>query len=239
MPACGTKDSSRFQTSELYPQFVVRGLADGQTHVKARWAYDAYGSSHIRLVDGDSLLVQAAAHSVYVQSCGDDTTYCAAVQTIEGGTVFVLEFERGGGREGATSTGTLPKPFQITKPQEGERFTYSDTLVVAWTDFGSLEDEIGVSLLGTCTSGTSGTHGSYFVASDDDGFATIPLRDYADTSLDSACTSYDVTLKVSRARGGQIDPVYAPSDQCETGCFRSDGFALDQLRSVKFVLTPS
>ena len=237
---CGTRDSSRFQTSELYPQFVVESRADGQTYVTARWAYDPYGSSHIRLVDGDALTVKAAGYSVRAQRCGsDDTTYCASIPAIQEGTEFVLEFERGGGRQNATSTGTLGKPFQITAPQEGEHFTYDDTLVVTWTDFGDLEDPVGVGLHGACTSGTSRTHGEYGVTSDDDGIATISLRDYADTSLDPACTSYDVTLTVSRGRGGQNDPAYAPSDECETGCFRSDNFVLGHSRSLQFVLTPN
>ena len=150
---------------------------------------------------------------------GSMVWYTTSFLTDVEGSEFNIAFDRDSDDNAPNSAATLPAPFEITVPTEGDTFSMAaDKIDIAWNSSGT-DDEMHVMLSGDCF------YGQNITVDGDPGVYIIEAGILEPISDTDTCTG---TLTLTRKRMGTVDNTYG-----EGGEFR----AL-QVRNITINLQP-
>lgn len=215
-----TIDSQNIKTAGIAAIMDVTATSatSATVHVDLKTGGDE-SNTFVILSSGDRLVATAGGEEKTMQAV-DDGEYEASFGTGAADTEVVVRLEREADDPAPNSRGTLPAPFDIASPADGDSMSRAEAMTVTW-DAGSGADSVTIEFDGDCIFVESidvpGDSGSYSVAA-----GTLKPTDSKDPG------TCDVTMKVSRARGGSADPAFDAESS----------FVLHQDRWVTFTSKP-
>ncbi len=197
VPACNLADSDTVPMSELQADITVVADGSGTADVYA-WLWNhpdgapPLNEDSIQLVDGDQLTATSAGDSVAMQEAYlvAEYRYAASFATAAPGQSFTTVLDRASG-DSASSTVTLPDPFDLTAPATTSR---AQPLTITWTPSGS-SDAIALQFDG-CGDAKLGPLA-------DTGSATLDAN-----ALSSTTEACQLSLTMTRTRTGSLDQAY-------------------------------
>ncbi|WP_428265500.1 hypothetical protein [Haliangium sp.] len=194
-------ESENVFTDGMYADLEARATETG-TQVSATLRVGgATSNTYVMLGGGDRLRVSAGSESVTLatQSTGDVYRYVATLDTNEGGTEVIFDFQRDLDDGAPDSHCTLPAASDITAPSDGQVIRRADDdLVITWDLSAGPDDRLRLDVLGPCFIDLSETldsaAGSYLIPA-----GTIESRN----DPPAACSA---TVRLTSESSGSLDP---------------------------------
>lgn len=150
--SCASIDSSDIKTSGIYADFEAKSNGEGTTLVSANLKVGQNSNTYLDLVEGDTLQVsfQEETATMERKNLGSMIWYESRFPTDELDSSFTLNFQRENDDSAPDSNVSLPAPFEITVPSQGDSFSMSaDKIDIAWNNSGS-DDEMKIMISGDC-----------------------------------------------------------------------------------------
>ncbi|MDQ3340099.1 MAG: hypothetical protein M4D80_33490 [Myxococcota bacterium] len=201
LSACTTVDSSDVKTSGIYASISAQTKGDGKTDVSATlFVGNPVGLNYVELTGDDKLLVKASGMTKEMRETEVLNTvgHHAELATDAEGAQFEVVFDRSIDEGAPSSIATLPAKFDITSaPQTASR---AQTISLQWSPAGS-SDTMSWTATGDCIELES-------APMNDTGSHTIAaglLKKRISANVPDQC---DVTITLTRARAGVLDPHY-------------------------------
>lgn len=246
LTACGDMDpSSSLPTDRFYGRFIAETREDGTSRITASFLEneDFFVYEGVYLDGGDTLVFHAAQDRVDLPGGASD--YVAELFSgIVEDTEFRFDLQRPDHVDAPDSRGTLPAPMGLYSPQAGAEYSIADdTVVVSWSNPGTLDD-MWIEVEADCLEPNDAEDAWLDEAFTEDitGDPGIWTLDLAGALVnEDACARYAATLKLVRAREGELDSAYAPiEEQCEQddSCRYLGYVSVRQVRAVTVTLTP-
>jgi len=129
------------------------------------------------------------------------------------GVEYVVSFNRQGAQSAPDSRVTLPQPFTIVTPADGQQVTDGDTVLVTWSPTGA-PARVSLRYDAECNhlSGAFGvSSGSLSLDSNADGRESVsidPIVTFARSGSTSPITRCSIEVIVSHELQGRIDPAF-------------------------------
>jgi hypothetical protein len=221
--ACTSVKSTDLETSGMSAHIGVTADGQGNTAVSAELTVDNSLTDFVDLSPGDSFAAKAGGTSQSMTR-GDLLGIISYSTSFSGqaapGTAYTVALSRKAPDVSApSSTCSIPQPFEITSPASGLAYSRGgDGIVVTYSNAGQ-SDPVSYQLSGPCVNTAGGT------ISPDSGSFTIAKSTLVASGGAPSCT---VSLTVTRARSGQLDPAYGYGGSITCG----------QARSITFVSNP-
>lgn len=204
---CTTVDSSDILTSGMYADLSARSAGDGSTDVSA--VLYLGNPINLNFVDltGDDELVASNGSQTKVMSetiLLNIVSHHASFPTDAEGEEFEIDFQRSVDNGAPSSTATLPAKFTLSGPATPT--SRAAPIALTWTPAGS-PDDMSWQANGDCIEVTSGT------MTGDTGSFEVPANMLRKRMGDGIADNCMVTIAVSRARDGSLDPGYGKGGQ--------------------------
>ena len=220
--ACASVESTDVRTSGIYASFEAKGANDGTTKVHAELTVGENSNTYLDLAGEDALTATQGdeSKSMSRNNLGSIVWYESSFSTNAEGTTFNISFERGEDENAPNSEVSLPAPFDLTVPAEGDEFSMSaDKITVAWNNIS--DDPMTLLVSGNCFYGITEN-----IVTDQGVFVIDAARlEPIDPTENEICTA---TLTLTRERDGTIDEAYG-----EGGKFKGR-----QVRTVTITVAP-
>ena len=216
--ACTTTSSSDITTKGIYASIAARTAGTGSTDVTATLYFGDPLNLDFVTLSGDDQLVATYNGTSKVMT---ETTILNIVThdvTFTGGSVgdvFEVSLDRSVDAGAPSSTAALPTEFALDPlPASASR---AAPLTVTWGPSGS-NDKMTWDATGDCISPASGA------IVGDPGTVTIPANGLVRANAQSA-PNCNVTVVITRAEDGDLDPHYGKGGTITGEQFRSAAFA--------------
>jgi hypothetical protein len=221
--ACTSVKSTDLETSGMSAHIGVTADGQGNTVASAELSVDNSVTDFVDLSAGDSLVatVGGTSQSMTRNDLLGIISYSTGFSGHAApGTAYTVALNRKAPDVSApSSTCSIPQPFEITSPVSGLAYSRGgDGVVVTYSNAGQ-SDPVSYQVSGPCVNIAGGT------VFPDSGTFTIPKSTLVASSGTPSCT---VTLTVTRARSGQLDPAYG----------YGGGISCGQARTITFVSNP-
>jgi len=254
LTACGDPDpSTDIPTERIYARFVTETAADGNSRVRAdffekdntffedgEFRYEA-----VYLAGGDTLDVRSRDQSLLFTGGGSHFEGVLPSGILEGTRFeFDLQRAREDFRDAPGAWGTLPAPMDLWLPAPDSEYSVgSDTVTVAWSDAGTLDDMwlyVDVHCVQPQDRAWIDRQFEVDIPGDPGLYAFAP-SDYM--SFDDACERFAGTMALYRGRAGALDDAYKPDEAAcgndrEGDCSQRGYVSIRQVRSVPISFKP-
>lgn len=221
--ACTSVKSTDLETSGMSAHIGVTADGQGNTVASAELTVDNSVTDFVDLSAGDSFVATAGGTSQSMTR--NDLLGIISYSTgfsgqAAPGTAYTVALNRKAPDVSApSSTCSIPQPFEITSPVSGLAYSRGgDGIVVTYSNAGQ-SDPVSYQVSGPCVNTAGGT------VFPDSGSFTIAKSTLVASGGTPSCT---VTLTVTRARSGQLDPAYGYGGSISCG----------QARTITFVSNP-
>ena len=197
---CESIESTDVLTDAIYADFVAS--SDGSTtHTTATLRTGGATSNTFVNLEGDDVLSVTAdglTQEMTEGYLGDIYVYDADFDLSAADTEFVFSLERTIDAGAPDSRCTLPEPFDLTLPEDGETYSRElDDLTVTWTPAGE-QDLVRVTVSGDCM------WDEVVDVEGDPGTVVIPAGTLLSLDEDNPAAC-DATVTVQRRRPGTLD----------------------------------
>lgn len=210
---CSKTDSANVTTKAIFADIKIVGNSKGTTDVFVDLDVGSgLNGTDLELSDGDSLTATANGQTQILSKSSNimNIEYITTFDTNEADMEVTVSFTRENGLSAPDSKATLPAPFTLTAPTDGDLFGLNDPVIFEWLPVDETS-RIGIVSIYTCqntdaegTLTTIGTGISERIV--DNGFTSYTMRELFGTSspetYNRGCT---LELEVSRSRAGSID----------------------------------
>ncbi len=207
LAACGTTESSSLLTTGIAADMSAVTTGDGTTRVTA----ELFNGSPDQLIfvdlqSGDELVATTGGQSMTLAKTQLVTIidYEATFATGNEGDELTIDFQRMVDDGAPTSTATLPAPFTIDPLAASS--SRAAELTITYSPSGTA-DPVGWQASGDCIVLVSGLPAS------DSGSITIPAGTL--TASAGSATSCVVTVSLTRARTGTLDPHFGKGGEIQ------------------------
>ena len=150
--SCASIDSSDIKTSGIYADFEAKSNGEGTTLLSANLKVGQNSNTYLNLVEGDTLQASFENETAAMErkNLGSMIWYESTFSTDKSDSSFTLNFQRENDDSAPDSNVSLPAPFDITVPSEGDSFSMSaDKIDIAWNNSDS-DDEMQIMISGDC-----------------------------------------------------------------------------------------
>ncbi len=215
LAGCGSTESEKVESKEIYARFDVIADDSGNTEVKARLkeGSDKFPfEEDLHLSRGDELVVYANG---LAQVMSEVKVLLGIFHTTtfrfnSGGMEFQIAFERQRHASAPDSRVSLPDPFDITTVA-GQEYSEGGSVAVAW-DPANRPDKMIILLRLECEDASNDWHyGFYAVTVADSGLRDLPVDAIlrgAHIDASEYANGCDLEIVVQRERKGTLDRNY-------------------------------
>jgi hypothetical protein len=219
LQSCGAKSSSKggpgggpIPTSTMNIDFRVESSEPGVAVARVNLHDHTVGGSSFRLDGKDSLraCLNAECHNMASNESILAPDYIARFP-YQQGVDYVVSFNRKKGGNAPNSRVSLPPPFTIVTPANGQQVTNGDTVVLEWSPAGA-PALVSLSYAADCTMASGphafsfGTLGTDANADGRESVSVSPMVTF--TNPVPAVTRCSIELTVSHEFQGQVDPAF-------------------------------
>jgi hypothetical protein len=224
--ACTDLQSADLKTAGMSAYMTVQADGSGQTQVGAKLHVDTNSTDYVALSAGDTLVASVAGQSQTMSESNvvGIVSYATSFTGEDSNAVYTVALHRASDVSAPNSTCTLPLAYTIATPATGSTFSRANDAITVNYGPGSSGDAVNYSLSGSCitepgNASVSGDPGTFTLARG----SILPVPNQPPSQ--SSC---QVTLTVTRTRGGTVDPAYGSGGQ----------ITCVQTRSTTFTSTP-
>jgi len=222
--ACGQTESPEVETGGLYAIFYVEDNGNNETKVEAALKNGNPLSDYIDLDGGDRLVAEAF---------GQRKTLSENKSGLFGSVTYKGTFDQPGAREtvyirlyrendpdAPDSHVTLPPGPDLQLPESGKVYGYNEDIPVVWppSDIG----ELTLTTIVSCSvPGSDYDSSSVKTVTEipDDGSTPVTAKPLLDRMVtDAATMDCNLEVKLSRCKGGHLDPEYGVPRGTINGC---------------------
>lgn len=219
---CSETESENVTTNGIYADIEVIGNSNDTTDVIVDLNVGSgLGGTDLELSDGDRLTASTngQTHTLSKSENLVNIEYITTFDANAADMAFTVSFTRENGINAEDSRVTLPAPFTLITPTDGETFAIDDPVIFEWSPADE-NSRMEISSVYTCrqhtdTEGTATTIGTGVggrIA--DNGSATYTMRQLMGTSnpenYNLGCT---IDIELSRNKAGTIDSNFGEGGQ--------------------------
>jgi hypothetical protein len=206
--ACESIESSDIRTSGVYANFEAKANGEGATLISASLTVGENSNTYLDLVEGDTLQASFEDETTTMErnNLGTMVWYETTFPTDAKDSTFTLSFQREEDDSAPNSSVSLPAPFEITVPSQGDSFSMSaDKIDIAWNN-SDTDDEMQIIISGDCF------YGQNISVENDPGVYIVEQAILEPIDDQDTCTG---TLTIIRKRLGTIDINYGEGGEIQ------------------------